>query len=187
MSCRSSSMSPNRVAAAPGWVGDNGWVGLMEKLSVILWRERELLEELLFHLEVEQLVLASGRTRWLLRSAKDVEAVLGDMRQTEVLRSVAADEAASTHGLRPNSSVHDLIDIAPEPWRSILEDHREALMTMTREIIALADSNRDLITSGYRSARETLLTLGGTTTSYSADGAAVTETDVPPSRIDWTL
>ena len=29
----------------------------------MLWRERELLEALLFKLEVEQLVLASGRTR----------------------------------------------------------------------------------------------------------------------------
>ncbi len=159
----------------------------MEKLSVILWRERELLEELLFHLEVEQLVLASGRTRWLMKAAKDVEAVLDDMRKTEVLRSVAADEAAAQMGLSPDSSLHDLIDASVEPWRSILEDHREALTTMTREIVALADSNRDLITHGYRSARETLLTLGGTTTSYSADGSAVTKADVPPSRIDRSL
>ena len=38
----------------------------MEKLSQILWRERELLDTLLFKLEEEQMVLASGRTRWLV-------------------------------------------------------------------------------------------------------------------------
>ncbi|WP_122818424.1 flagellar protein FlgN [Nocardioides pantholopis] len=159
----------------------------MEKLSVILWRERELLDDLLFHLEVEQLVLASGRSKWLLKAAKDVEAVLDDMRRTEVLRSVAADEAAALVGLKPNPSLQQLVDAAEEPWRSILEDHRESLTATTREVVALADANRDLITNGYRSARETLMTLGGTTTTYGADGTAVTEADLPPSRIDRTL
>ena len=41
----------------------------MEDLSSVLWRERELLETLLFKLEIEQLVLASGRTRWLAPAA----------------------------------------------------------------------------------------------------------------------
>ena len=66
----------------------------MEKLSLILWRERELLDTLLFKLEIEQLVLASGRTRWLTRAAREVEPVLETLRETEILRAVAADEAA---------------------------------------------------------------------------------------------
>ena len=39
----------------------------------ILWRERELLELLLFKLEEEQLVLASGRGRWLAHATHEVE------------------------------------------------------------------------------------------------------------------
>src|SRR5438045_4734995 len=42
----------------------DGGMGLAE-LSSILWRERDMLELLLFKLEEEQLVLAAGRTRWL--------------------------------------------------------------------------------------------------------------------------
>ena len=80
----------------------------MEKLSQILWRERELMTSLLFKLEMEQLVLGSGRTRWLSHSAKEVELVLGLLRETEVLRSVAADEAASSVGSVPQ----------PEPARA---------------------------------------------------------------------
>src|SRR5260370_24300213 len=50
-------------------------MGLRE-VSAILWRERHLLELLLFKLDEEQLVLAAGRTRWLPRATPDVEMVL---------------------------------------------------------------------------------------------------------------
>ena len=46
----------------------------MEKLSQILVARARAARTLLFRLEVEQLVLASGRTRWLMRAARDVEA-----------------------------------------------------------------------------------------------------------------
>src|SRR4051794_30526072 len=40
----------------------------MQRLSQVLWRERELLEGLQYALEVEQLILATGRNRWLMRA-----------------------------------------------------------------------------------------------------------------------
>lgn len=157
----------------------------MQRLSDVLWRERELLEGLQYALEVEQLILASGRTQWLLRAAKDVEAVLERMRKTEVMRAVAADEAATTVGLAPNPSLRDLAERAGEPWGEILGDHRDALVSMTQQITELADANRDLITTGYRSARETLMALGEATEGYAADGSALLSS-VPagPSRVD---
>lgn len=148
----------------------------MEKLSQILWRERDLLELLLYRLEVEQLVLASARTTWLMRAAREVEQTLETLRETEVLRAVAADEAASMVGLAPNPSLSALAEASPEPWRTILLDHREAFAAVTRQITDMADANRDLITSGYHSARETLLALGddhAEKQGYSPDGTAV--------------
>jgi flagellar FlgN protein len=159
---------------------------LLERLSRVLWREREMLETLQYHLEVEQLILASGRTRWLGRAAKDVEGVLDQMRRTEVMRAVAADDAAAALGLDPNPSLRDLAERAPAPWDEILSDHRSSFMTMTIEITELADANRDLITSGYRSARETLLALGEATEGYAADGSAVVSATAP-SRFDRTF
>lgn len=146
----------------------------MEKLSHILWRERELLETLLYKLEVEQLVMATGRTRWLLHAAKEVESVLETIRETEILRAVAADEAAEQVGLAPNPSLRALVDATSEPWASILADHRDAFATVAADITAMADTNRELITAGIRSARETLLSLTEGTDGYSADGSAVT-------------
>ena len=148
----------------------------MERLSQVLWRERELLEELLFRLEVEQLVLASGRNRWLPHAAADVERLLQDLRRTEVMRATAADQAAESAGLSAGPSLRALADTAPEPWRAILLDHHVAFLTLTAEIAALADANRHLITSGYQAAREVLTELGGaeTYTPAGEPGAATT-------------
>ena len=146
----------------------------MEKLSQILWRERELLETLLYRLEVEQLVMSSGRTRWLLRAAQDVQAVLGVIRETELMRAVASDQAADELGLAPGVGLQELIEVSDEPWRSILDDHRVAFLRITADVTALAETNRELITAGIRSARETLLNLTEGTDGYTADGSAVT-------------
>ncbi|MBW8751951.1 MAG: flagellar protein FlgN [Propionibacteriales bacterium] len=159
----------------------------MEKLSQILWLERELLDTLLFKLEEEQMVLASGRTRWLVRAAREVEHVLGTIRETEILRSVAADEAAAAIGLGHNPSLRMLAESVDEPWHTILLDHHEAFAAVTHEVLALADANRELITSGYRSARETLMSLGEGPQGYGADGSAVAVEDSRHRLVDWSL
>jgi hypothetical protein len=74
-----------------------------------------------------------------------------------------------------NPSLSALAEAADEPWSSIFGEHRQAFESVTAEITALADSNRDLISAGYRSARETLLSLGETTDGYAADGTATAE------------
>lgn len=159
----------------------------MEKLSQILWRERELLDTLLFKLETEQLVLAGGRNRWLMRAAREVENVLETIRQTEILRAVAADEVAASLGLEHNPSLRALAEAVEEPWRGILQDHHEAFLAVTREVTALADANRELITAGYRSARETLMTIGDGAEGYNADGDAVNVTGPSRRLVDWNL
>ena len=116
-----------------------------------------------------------------MRAAKEVEAVLGTIRETEVLRAVAADEAAAELGLGSNPSLRALAEACEEPWRSILRDHRDAFEAATLEITALADANRDLITTGYRSARETLLSVGQGVDGYGQDGAAVSD----PRATGW--
>ncbi len=149
----------------------------MERLSLILWRERELLELLAYKLELEQLVLASGRSHWLAQANREVEDILSTLRETELLRAVAADAAAYDAGLEPNPSLSSLAEVAEEPWKTILVEHRDAFRDMTRDITALAEANRGLITAGYRSARETLLALGGSSTErYTPSGAAVSDT-----------
>ena len=147
----------------------------MEDLSLILWRERELLETLLYRLEVEKLVLASGSSRWLATSAKEVEGILAAIRETELLRAVVADEAAASIGMAANPSLRALAEAVDEPWRSILLDHRAAFVQYSREILEIAASNRELLTTGQQAARDTFLGLGETADSYSHTGTAVVD------------
>ncbi len=147
----------------------------MEQLSLVLWRERELLDTLVYRLETEQLMLPGGRACRLARAADEVEAVLGTLRETEILRAMVADEAAAERGLASNPSLRALADAADEPWRSILHEHREAFEAAMREVTSLAEANRELLTDGYRTACETLLALG-----VGSDRAV--PGDEPPAR-----
>ena len=145
----------------------------MEDLSLVLWRERELLEALLYKLEIEKLVLASGNSRWLATSAREVETILELIRKTEVLRAIAADEAAASIGLSANPSLRALAEAVDEPWRSILLEHREAFIGYTRQITELAAANRELLTAGQLAAREAFLGLTEHADSYSPTGTVV--------------
>ena len=147
----------------------------MEDLSLILWRERELLETLLYKLEMEKLVLASGSSRWLATSAREVEGILASIRETELLRAVVADEAAASIGMGANPSLRALAEAVDEPWRSILLDHRAAFVQYSREIMEIAASNRELLTAGQQAARDTFLGLTETADSYSHTGTAVVD------------
>jgi hypothetical protein len=147
----------------------------MEDLSLILWRERELLDTLLYKLEIEQLVLAGGRSRWLPSAAREVEAVLESIKETELLRAVAADEAAARIGLSSNPSLRALAEAVDEPWQSILLDHREAFLGYTRQISEIAEANRELLTAGQQAARELFLGMTDQPDGYAHDGRAVVE------------
>lgn len=158
----------------------------MEKLTRVLWRERELLEGLLYRLETESMVMSSGRTRWLPAAARDVEETARQIREVEVLRAIAADEAAAAVGLDPNPSLSALVAAADEPWDAILADHRDAFIMLTDEIVRVATTNRSLIAAGLRAAHETLLDLGAGVTTYSAAGSVVVGV-APPAQLDRSL
>ncbi len=156
-----------------------------EDLSSVLWRERDLLDLLLFKLEVEQLILTSGRTHWLAIAAREVESVLAEIRDVELLRAVAVDGAAAELGLAPNPSLHEIALASEEPWRAIWLDHREAFTTVATQITEMSQSNRMLLTAGYQAAQATLLSMTEKAGTYGADGSV--GTDRRTSLIDRSL
>lgn len=138
--------------------------------STILWRQRELLSMLLFKLEVESLVLAAGRSRWLGASTYEVELVLEQVRENELLRSLVVDDLADELDLPPAPSLADLAGALDEPWRSTFVDHRRELIAVAAEIDAVVRANRGLLTAGMRAAAEALRTVSGGTDLYGHDG-----------------
>ena len=149
----------------------------LNELSTVLWRERELLETLLFKLEEEELVLASGRTRWLGRAAREVEAVLDQIRGVELGRAIEADDAAREVGLEEGASLLDLAKAAPSPWNDLLRSHHVALTDVTAQIDALAHSNRDVLAQSVRATQEALMGISATVKTYSPKGGAAQAID----------
>ena len=87
-------------------------------LSTLLWRERELLELLVFKLEEEQLLLTAGRSKWLHHATREVEQVLGHLRTTGIERTVEASSVAVQWGLAEDATLRQLAEGAPdEVWR----------------------------------------------------------------------
>jgi hypothetical protein len=119
----------------------------LDEVSQTLWRERQLLDLLVCKLEVEQLVLAAGRTRWLPAVTREVEYVLAEVKQVELLRAVLIDAVAT---------LRELAEAAPNPWDTILEQHRIAFLTTSEELRAVARINRDLLAQGARAVQDAL-------------------------------
>jgi hypothetical protein len=134
-------------------------VGLAE-LSAVLWKERHLLELLLFKLETEQLLLAAGRSRWLARASGEVEMVLGELKHVELERTLATGAAAAAVGLEDNASLRELAEAAPPPWRNLLSEHRAAFLAMTDEVAELVRTNRELLSRGQRAVTHVLAGVG---------------------------
>ncbi|HEY7137937.1 MAG TPA: flagellar export chaperone FlgN [Acidimicrobiia bacterium] len=149
----------------------------LSDVSNILWRERQLLELLLFKLEEEQMILASGRTRWLAHATREVETVLAEIKRLELERAVALESASAELGLTEAPTLKRLAQVVTGPWRRIFEDHRTALLELSHEIDTLAQTNRDLLGRGHQATREALRALGDSEPDvYSAHGVAASRT-----------
>jgi hypothetical protein len=120
------------------------------ELSAALWRERQLLDLLLFKLEEEQLVLAHGRSCWLGHATREVEQVLDQIRTAEFSRAIEADGAAGDFGVPVGSDLLALAKAAPQPWPQLLTNHREAFISLSTQIQQVADGNRTLLVGAER-------------------------------------
>ncbi len=129
-------------------------------VSNILWRERQLLELMRFKLEVEQSLLATGRTRWLSHATREIEMIIEEVKQAELVRSMEVQALCDELGVTEAPTLSALVAVLPAPWSGIFDDHRQAFLQATHEILGLAETNRELLARGYQAAREALATMG---------------------------
>ncbi|SHG26572.1 FlgN protein [Jatrophihabitans endophyticus] len=135
-----------------------------------LWRERELLEKLLFCLTSQQLVLSAGAVRWLTAADAQVREAVDALTGCELHRAIETDELARLLGLPGDASLDDIVTHADEPWNSLLADHRDALRDLVSEITAVTAENRRLLRAGADVVRETLERVGAVTPTYGPRG-----------------
>ncbi|WP_225755723.1 flagellar export chaperone FlgN [Actinotalea sp. Marseille-Q4924] len=148
----------------------------LNELSAALWRERRLLELLLFKLDEQRLVLVDGRTQWLEYTTDEIESVLEKVRGAELGVAVEVQDAALALDLDPDCSLADLAEAAPAPWDDLLHDHRRAVVGLVEEIRALRETNSGLLTTSHRSVQEALTALED---AVGTDDATDDATDGP--------
>jgi hypothetical protein len=155
-------------------------------LAAVLWRQRELLERLVYRLECEHLLLAAGRSRWLPTATSEVEAVLSELAVIELQRAAVADVASRELGVPLGSTLETLAAAAQPPWTGVLLDHRQVLLTLTGELAALAETNKQLMGAGMKAVESTLDNLGfrggQSSDEYNARGRAT-----GPVRSTWAV
>jgi len=144
-----------------------------QELSARLWRERELLDLLVFKLEEEQLLLTSGKTRWLPFATREVEQVLEQLSRAGLERAVEISSLALDWGVPEDATLRDVIEGAPSTaWAETFSAHLQALTELTAQIAALRDSNLQFLRAASRSTQETLARLDAEAGTYDARGAA---------------
>jgi hypothetical protein len=145
----------------------------MHELSALLWKERELLETLLFKLDEEQLVLTTGKTRWLERAARETEQVTGRLRDVGLARTVEVAAVARDWGGSQDATLRDLVALAPDDvWREILESHLRGLLALVGQITVLRDQNLRLLRAASRETQEAIASLDIAPNTYDSRGFA---------------
>jgi hypothetical protein len=131
------------------------------ELSHVLWRLRELTSLLVYRLEVQQLVLLSGRVRWVDIATEDVDAVIDAVRREEAVRAALLERLAPRLGTSPDATLRDLCELAPSPWDVVLADHQREFLTLAAEAEDAARDNRELLHQGLADVRDFLDSVRG--------------------------
>jgi hypothetical protein len=129
---------------------------LLAGLSTVLWREREVLELLLFKLVEEQMVVTCRQHRWLARAMREVELVVGQVQTAGLGRAVEVSAVTHELGLGEGATLRTIIASVEDPWPDILTKHREAFLGLTREITDVAQCNRAVIERAQAATTTTL-------------------------------
>lgn len=137
---------------APVSTPDFGYVDEpFETLSTALWRERELLEKLLFEMTVQQFILLADATRWLANSDMAVAGVADELRCHEIVRSIVTNELTDMLDVPATASLRDIAFACPSPWSVILEEHALSLTELNDEIRLVVRRNEQLMLAGSKS------------------------------------
>lgn len=146
----------------------------LRTLSELLWRYRDVLESIEYHLEVHGLLISAGADRWLGRAADHLSDGITDLTALDHRRADAVTRVAGPLGLEPGASLRELAARAPEPWGDILTDHATWLLPAMARLAEASARTRSSVTSGLARLHDALGALvptGGAT--YDHAGRAV--------------
>jgi len=158
-----------------------------EDLSHQLWTMRELLEQLVYKLEVQGLLLASGRARWIPYVTAELEAIIEAIGEIEALRASASGRLARQRRQPPNASLAELIEHVEAPWAGLLAQHRLHLLSLQAEIEEISRANHEMAKRSLMRSREIIASLGEQTVDVYDPRGMTTPLAVGSLRLDRTV
>ena len=153
--------------------------GILTELGHVLWRQRDLILRLIYRLEVQRLVLASGQTQWIALATEDVDDAIEDVQRQEVVRAALVEDLARPLGTPADASLRELIEAAPTPWDLVLAEHHTEFLRLANEAEEAARNNRDILQQGLVDVRDLLESYGSS--PESAYGDRTTGAIAPPT------
>ena len=154
----------------------------LDEVSRRLWLLHEQMEQLVCALDIQGLVMANNRLRWLPTVTENVELLLDDIHKSEAERLPHTHRAARLLGLDEHATLAEMGDAAGEPYRSAWRRHRLNLISLNEEIEQITANNRELGRRGVAAAQEILATVGASTPIDTYDPRGATEQLAPASR-----
>lgn len=158
-----------------------------EDLSHHLWTMRELLEQLVYKLEVQGLLLGANRARWLPYITAEIEAIIDAIGTVERDRASAAGRLARQQGIAPGLNLAEMVAHVPEPWASLLLQHRLHLLSLQSEIEEIARTNHELARRSLMRSREIIASLGEQTVDVYDPRGIATPLATTALRLDRTV
>ena len=131
-----------------------------EDLSHQLWTMRELLEQLVYKLEVQGLLLAASRARWIPYVTAELEAIIEAIGEIEMSRAAASSRLARQHRQPQHASLAELIEHVEAPWAGLLQQHRLHLLSLQSEIEEISRANHEMAKRSLMRSREIIASLG---------------------------
>jgi hypothetical protein len=158
---------------------------LLPELSRVLWQQRDLIERLEYRLEVQQLIMVSGRSDRLPTAVGEVEAAISEIRKVEEHRLTIVGDVARAHGLPTHATITQIRNVVAPPWDTVLSDHHTSVLRLVASTEELAARNRELAQHGLAEARTAVAHMGGAVAprTYGKTGGQST-LSLPPTLVD---
>ena len=160
----------------------------LRTLMAKLWVERHVLELLAYKLVCAKLVMAADLRRYVATALAGVQQVVEKVQVAELDRAIALAQLGEEWRVPAATlTLSYLAENAPEPARTMLEEHRQAFRRLISEIEETAAENRKLATAALVDIQSTLGVLVGAETGATYGATGHRESGPVPRRISQIL
>jgi flagellar biosynthesis/type III secretory pathway chaperone len=147
--------------------------GECSELLVCLAEEQEALEQLLFKLREQHLVLTSGEHRWLAACTAEVETAVRSLTAVGRHREQVAAAAHTAHRLPAGSTLGALADrVEDELVCQQIHQRRRSLRDVLDQVRRCSRQNREMLAHGLAATTDALALLGARPTYDAAGGTS---------------